>query len=212
VTDAILQGLTIIAGEWQRLAIAWHGAAALLIAALVVRRATQQWVTSSLTLPLFSVAALAWWAGNPVNTLAFAGTAVALVRAAASFPRMPLVWGRPWEVVSGATLCAFGWVYPHFLAGPWWQYLYQSPLGLIPCPTLAFIVGISVATPSLQSTRWGFLVSSIAAVYGAIGAFVLGVAIDWVLLAGAALLVVRSVVYLQVRREPLMVKAFGRTL
>jgi membrane protein implicated in regulation of membrane protease activity len=61
VSEAILHNLTTIAGEWRALAIVWHAGAALVLAVLILQAATQQLVAVALTLPVFSVAALAWW-------------------------------------------------------------------------------------------------------------------------------------------------------
>lgn len=89
----------------------------------------------------------------------------------------------------GAMLFAFGWMYPHFhetrSLSP---YLYAAALGLIPCPTLSDVNGIGPMTAGLGLLPWMLIISAAGIFYGVIGAVSLGVALDWVLLAGAVLM------------------------
>jgi hypothetical protein len=68
-----------------------------------------------------------------------------------------------------------------------------SPFGLLPCPTLLVVVGSTLVVANLGSWRWSGPLLMAAALYGAIGVFRLGVALDWGLLIGAALLAARMV-------------------
>ena len=89
----------------------------------------------------------------------------------------------------GLVLVGFGWTYPHFVeVHSWTSYLYAAPLGLIPCPTLSMLVGVSLIVGSLEAKAWAITVAAAALVYGVIGVFTLGVAIDAVLLAVAIVL------------------------
>jgi hypothetical protein len=97
--------------------------------------------------------------------------------------------------VPGAILFGFGWVYPHFLQTPSIApYLYASPLGLIPCPTLAAVTGIGLMTAGFGSLPWMLVIGAAGAFYGVVGALLLGVSLDWVLLAGAALMLLNAAV------------------
>jgi hypothetical protein len=101
--------------------------------------------------------------------------------------------------VPEARSCAgSAWFYPHFLSGPAWQYLYAAPLGLLPCPTLAYLLGASLLTNSFGSKTWAILLGSLGLLYGVIGVFVLRVALDWFLVAGGAVLVARAAAPLQI--------------
>lgn len=60
-------------------------------------------------------------------------------------------------------------------------------MGLIPCPTLSAIIGMTVVFGGLGSRSWSTVLAALAVFYGVYGAAVLGVTIDWVLAAGAAL-------------------------
>jgi hypothetical protein len=188
MTDVILSSAATIAREWTLRAIAWHGAALGLIIALVTGVATVRGAALGLTAPVFSVAMLAGWSGNPFNTVVFAAAGVLLWHAARQLPaaRAHRVHGR--EFGAGLALCVFGFIYPHFLDGSPWRYVYAAPLGLLPCPTLAFLIGVSLIVGRLGSRTWISILAPLGAIYGVIGVFVLGVTIDWVLLAGAALL------------------------
>ena len=86
-------------------------------------------------------------------------------------------------------LVAFGAVYPHFLATTsWTAYLYQAPLGLIPCPTIAAMAGVTLMTDGLQSKAWSSGIALLALFYGLIGVLVLGVMIDVAFIAAAVTL------------------------
>ena len=188
MVDVILSAAESIAREWRALAAVWHAAAAVLLLAIFSGAATNRGVAAAAAVPMFSVAGLAWWSGNPFNTIVFALAGALLLRIAYYLPagRVAIATGR--DLTAGIAMCAFGWAYPHFLDGSPWRYLYESPLGLIPCPTLAFLIGVSLIVKSFNSRAWISIVAPLGAIYGVIGVLVLGVAIDWVLVAGAALL------------------------
>ena len=188
-SDAILASAAAIAAEWRWLAIAWHAVFAfVLIAVLAFKIRDRRAIALTAALPFTTVAALAWWSGNPFNGTVFAVLAITLLAIAARLPASPIAMGAPWAVGAGACCCAFAWSYPHFLSGPSTQYFYAAPLGLLPCPTLALGVGLSLITQSFGSVRWAIVVSAVALTYGVIGVFALGVTIDWALIAGAAML------------------------
>jgi hypothetical protein len=187
VDDAILAGLTTIAQEWQPLAVAWHAGAAGLIV-MLWRGVDRRSIAALLALMAFSVATLAAWAGNPFNAAVFAATGTFMIVLAATRVSGPRGRVSNGHLVAGAIMCAFGWVYPHFLTGSPWQYAYAAPLGLIPCPTLAFIIGVSLLTNGFGSRAWGALFVGLGLLYGLIGVFALDVTIDWMLIIGAVLL------------------------
>ena len=188
-SDTILASAAAIAAEWRWLAVVWHAVFALLLgASLVFRIRNRRAIAMAAALPFTTVAALAWWSGNPFNGTVFTVVAIALMAIAARLPAAPIPIGTPWAVWAGACCGAFAWSYPHFLSGRWTQYFYAAPLGLLPCPTLALCVGVSLITKSFGSLRWAIIVFAAALTYGVIGVFVLGVTIDWALIAGAVML------------------------
>ena len=91
--------------------------------------------------------------------------------------------------VAGILLIAFGWVYPHFLqGGSWLQYLYKSPAGLIPCPTLSFVIGFTLLANGFSSRGLSIFLGALGLFYAVFGAFRLGVRLDLILMLGAAAL------------------------
>jgi hypothetical protein len=93
-----------------------------------------------------------------------------------------------WSLVAGAALVAFGWMYPHFVeTDTWVTYTYAAPFGILPCPTLSVVIGMTLMFAG-HSARWSAPLVVAGAVYGLIGVFSLHVALDVWLLVGATLL------------------------
>jgi hypothetical protein len=115
--------------------------------------------------------------------------AATLAGAAARFPNAPVrLSSRVW-VAAGLAFTVFGWTYPHFLeTDSWTSYLYAAPFGLLPCPTLSSVIGMTLLFENLRSRVWSTALVVAGLVYGAVGVFQLGVALDWGLLFASALL------------------------
>jgi hypothetical protein len=168
----------------------WHvGLAALLIALVSGFYPTRRLLGSVLALPVVSVAVLAWVSRNPFNGLIFTILAVLLLRAAISMPRTVVIPASSLWVVTGTSLVAFGWTYPHFLiTDTWTAYFYASPLGLLPCPTLSVVIGMTLIFGGLHSMAWSVPLFATGVLYGAIGVFILQVSLDVWLLSGSIVL------------------------
>ena len=76
-------------------------------------------------------------------------------------------------------------IYPHFLVGPAASYLYASPAGLLPCPTLAIAIGFALLGNGLGSRPWSLTLAAVGLFYGLFGVFRLGVYLDIALVGGA---------------------------
>jgi len=189
-SEQILVGLTTVANQWWALAVAWHvWVGAWLIAISIRRELSNRLLSAALMLPLLSVSVLAWTAMNPFNGAVFAALSLLLGSIAYRMPRGPVEIGSWPVVLAGGTLVAFGWTYPHFLETRHWAvYLIAAPLGLLPCPTLATISGLTLIVGGLRSTAWQLTVALVCLVYATIGIFRLGVLLDVGLFAGAAAL------------------------
>ena len=198
MSDDILTAATAIANEWRVLAAAWHILVAALCAIVWRRRVDGRAIAAVLALMPFSVAAMAAWSGNPFNATMFAAAGLAMMTLAATSVSAHLRLAGARDVAAGAIMCTFGWAYPHFLDGPAWQYLYAAPLGLLPCPTLALLMGVSLLADSFGSKAWAILLGSMGMLYGLMGVFALRVTIDWWLIAGAAVLLARAATPLRV--------------
>lgn len=189
----ILAGLTLIANRAELLAIFWHLAlGALGVAVLVGSQPSRRALTLGLSAPLASVAGCALYYANPFNGLVFGLSALATAWLAYRAPAAPLSAATGWTRVLGALLVVFGWTYPHFLEGPGLRYLYAAPLGVIPCPTLSAVIGITLLGNGLVGGAWSRLLACVGGFYAVFGALRLGVTIDLVLLAGAVGLVAQS--------------------
>jgi hypothetical protein len=185
--DDILSGLAGIANQWSAVAIAWHVAfGALLLGLAAGWRPSNRLAGACLTVPLLTVSALAWTSGNPFNGGVFAALFLVLAERARRLHPGPVRIASRGRAGAGALLVAFGWAYPHFLvADSWLAYLYAAPLGLIPCPTLSVMVGITLLFRGFGSRAWSVTLAGAGLVYGVIGVLWLGVTIDLFLLFGS---------------------------
>ena len=189
-SEAILSGATAIANQWRLLAIGWHVLFGLLLVGLLVGWRPSNRVAGYLLAASFlSVSALAWSSGNPFNGTVFGALAVLLLGRAARLSKAAVHIASSLLFVPGVLLVAFAWAYPHFLAADrWTTYMYAAPLGLLPCPTLSGVIGVTLILTCLRSKTWTTALAVVGLLYGAIGVFRLGVMIDYALLAGAAVL------------------------
>jgi hypothetical protein len=188
--SAILDGLTEISNQWRAVAVGWHVLIGLLVIGLVAGwRPTERLLAVLITLPLVSVSVLAWLAGNAFNGVVVAGLALLLFRYLPHLRPQRVRFDSAWPVLSGATMVAFGWMYPHFLTtDSWTAYAYGAPLGVVPCATLSAAIGIASMVAPLRSGAWAAALASGGLFYGLLGFFYLNVMIDIVLVGGAVAL------------------------
>lgn len=187
--EQILTSNTAIAHDGLMIAFLWHVALMLaFLAALYGWRPKPR--TEALliaTLPA-SVAGFAFAYGNPFNAAAFIALTVGLVAFAVRDRRAAILDVPRWSRTSGAAMLGFGWVYPHFLDGSAFTYLYAAPVGLLPCPTLAVAIGLALYTGGAGRRTWQLLLATAGLFYGVYGVARLGVWLDIGLIAGAGLL------------------------
>jgi hypothetical protein len=188
--ESILSWATTVANDWRWLAMWWHIALTGLVIALVRGfYPTRRLLGFMLALPVVSVAVLAGITRNPFNALSFTVLAVLLLRAASCLPVTTVMPASSGWVLAGVGLLAFGWTYPHFLiTDSWTAYIYASPFGLLPCPTLSVVIGITLIFGGLRSTAWSLPLFAAGVLYGLIGVFILEVSLDIWLLSGSILL------------------------
>ena len=197
----ILSGLTTIANRMTILAVIWHVlVAAVLIGLLAGWRPSKRQGAFLSSFPLLSVSILAWIYGNPFNGLMFLIFGIALAVLGIRLPCRKIIPAPVWCRIVGLSLIAFGWFYPHFLAGgTWLKYLYAAPLGLIPCPTLSLVIGFALLANGYSSRAWSVTLAVLGLFYGVFGTFRLGVKIDLTLITGAAILLICA---LMIRNSP----------
>ncbi len=189
----ILAGLISITNRGFIFAVAWH----LLVGAGLIA-AYQQWRASPrlegalLIAPLLSVSAFAWGVHERFNGTVFLALSAALGLISWRSNRVA-VPRQKWTRVLGVVLISFAWVYPEFLRGwPQVTYLIAAPMGLIPCPTLALVMGFTLLGYGPSSRAWAVVLALAASFYAGVGVMRLGVTIDLVLLVGAMGLAVRA--------------------
>jgi hypothetical protein len=203
-TETILVDLTALANQWQPLAIGWHVVTGALILAMIAGwRPSNRVAARLLTLPVLSVSAMAWTSGNPFNGATFGFLALLLAWFATGLSAEAVRVSSPPVTVAGGLLLTFGWTYPHFLAADrWTTYLYAAPLGLIPCPTLSALIGVTLILGRFESTLWPATLALLGIAYGVIGIVRLGVAMDGALLSGAGALGALCLFTAFQRRQP----------
>jgi len=186
----LLAQLGQITNTWRSVAIGWHAAIIAFLAALVLGwRPSDRLVIRLLALPMLSVSILAWTAGNPFNAVVFGALAIFGLLLAQSARAAPFETASGWSLGLGIVMVVYGLLYPHFVASSsWTSYLYAAPVGLIPCPTLALLVGVGFIVGLFRNRRWQLLVSAAAIFYGIVGVAKLQVNLDYGLLAGAVAL------------------------
>jgi hypothetical protein len=190
--DGILAGLSETANTWRSLAVTWHLLlSALLVAFVAGCRLSTRLIALVAIASVLTVSALSWVSDNPFNGIVFAALATALIAAATRRPAAAIEFDSPRRAVPGAALVVFGWTYPHFLtAEAWTEYAYAAPFGLIPCPTLAVVIGLTLLVRNIGTSAWKVPLIMAGFLYGIVGVFALEVVLDVALLAGALVLAV----------------------
>jgi len=192
-TEEILNGLQAIVDNYSVIAIIWHIAFYFFIICLLVKwHPSNKLMSILLCLPVISVAVLAWSYGNPFNGTLFAILAILIIVFAFKASNMRVSFSTWPFMLIGIILIAFGFMYPHFIkVNSIFEYLYASPVGLIPCPTLSILIGIILLFNPLGSPAITLSFIVFGLFYGLFGVFKLGVAIDVFLLFGSISLLVK---------------------
>jgi hypothetical protein len=188
-TREILAGLTAIANDAAVFAVVWHQLTAIMLVGIVGGwRPRRRVAIALLAAPLVSVAGFAIAYSNPFNAVVFGGAALVLLVIAARGDDQRVAPGPTWAIAAGAALIGFAWIYPHFLAtSSWVVYLYASPMGLVPCPSLALAIGAALLAGGVDR-RVALALAIVGLGYGLIGVARFGVTLDVGLLVGAAAL------------------------
>lgn len=176
--EVILQATSTMARELVGVAIAWHVVLLVIGFAIAIRReSSHRIVHVGMVALALSVAVSALAYGNPFNAASFGLLALGIAFAGARPHRtdapLPVL-----VLLVGVGAFVYGWTYSHFAAGSWHQLAWASPIGIVPCPTLAILGGAAIVTGGFGS-RW--LLGILAAwttFYATYGTLVLGVWLD----------------------------------
>jgi hypothetical protein len=191
--EEILDGLHAIANDYVTLAKIWHLLFYVLIIALLAGwTPSNQLLGSILCLPLLTVALLAWMRGNPFNGALFTALAIWLFVFSMGISGLPVVMAQWPFVMTGIFMMTFGLVYPHFIeTNSHIGYLYASPAGLIPCPTLSVVIAFLLIFNGLNSAYISLAFVIAGLFYGLFGLLKLKVQLDLFLVVGAVVLLIK---------------------
>jgi hypothetical protein len=192
--EEILAGLTALANEYSNIAIVWH-----VIILIIIGGLFAGWKPSNglmillLSSLIMSVSVFAGLQGNFFNAAVFAILVIMSIYATLRSGIGNIAGDRSWVDIGGLILIIFGLFYPEFLtSGSLIEYAYASPTGLIPCPTLSVLTGFALVYKGFRSQTWSMAIGISGMFYGLFGVIYLGMHIDWVLVAGAGLLLMNT--------------------
>ncbi len=190
--SAILAVSEGIARDAFWLAVAWHVLVGASLLYLFLRRRIRTRTAATLLMaPIASVSLVSLTHDSPFNGLLLLFVAAIGAALALRLPDGLTSGGPRWARALGGLLVVLAWTYPHFSTGRGWTAsLYGAPMGVLPCPTLALVVGLTLVGGTLRARAFSTFVGIAGAFYGVYGVLKLGVAIDMGLVAGAAALVV----------------------
>lgn len=191
----ILVRLAAIANERVAFAAAWHIVILAFCIALLGHavRPTVRVATLALATPLVSVSAFAFTGGLAFNGAVFGVLAIVLGALAVRLPRERVRFASQPTVVLGAGSVVYGLIYPHFLEGAApIDYLLGAPTGLIPCPTLAVVIGLTMIGGGFGAPVWSRTLASLGLFYGVLGVAWLRVGLDVGLIVASVSLFVVS--------------------
>jgi len=198
----VLRGLGELSEQFSLISGIWH---VIFFAALVLLaagwRPTHRQAGVVLALPAFSVSILSLLTGHYINGLIFAGLFLILMILSSRFKEEQVSTG--WNIfsISGALMVLLAWLYTYFFQqGGFLPYLYGSPVGVIPSPTLSIMIGFTLLFNAFKSRVWALVLGLTGLAYGLVNAFWLGISLDYGLMAGSLILILIKVIR-QVERE-----------
>jgi hypothetical protein len=194
-TEEIISGLQKIVNDYSTIAIIWHIMFYALIAALIFRwLPTNRLFVLLICVPIFSVATLAFLSGNPFNGLLFSILTVLIIIFGLRASIQPVQTSQIIFMFIGIVMIVFGLVYPHFIsADSYLKYLYASPVGLIPCPTLSILIGFLLLYNGFGSQPITLTIIVFGLFYGIFGVLKLAVYLDIFLVFGTIALIVKYI-------------------
>ena len=198
-TEEILNGLQTIVNDYSTIAIIWHVIFYALIAALIFKwLPTNRLFGLLICAPILSVAVLAFLSGNPFNGILFSILTVLIIISALRASSQPVQTSQIIFMVIGIMMIVFGLVYPHFVnTDSFLKYVYASPVGLIPCPTLSILIGFLLLYNGFGSQSSTLTFIAFGLFYGIFGVLKLAVFLDIFLVFGTIALLVKYFISLK---------------
>jgi hypothetical protein len=192
-SEDIINGLQSIVDDNSAFAVIWHCVFYILIAALALKWTPSNKLSGLLTcLPLISVAIFGWLTGNPFNGTVFSIATILMFIFGLKASGQPINYSQFPFIIAGILMITFGLVYPHFIKpDSIIKYLYASPAGLIPCPTLSVLIGFLLLYNGFGSQPITLTLILLGLFYGIFGVLKLRVYLDLFLLFGTLTLLVK---------------------
>lgn len=199
----ILKILGSVANNYSGVAIGWHVLILIMVVLLAFKwRPSNSLMSAIVCLPVVSVGVLNFMEGNPFNGIVFSVLAVLFLFFGYRGNRDSVKVASVLPVIAGSLMVIYGFFYPHFLEGTSLiAYLYAAPTGLIPCPTLALLIGFAMIFDGFKSKGWSLTLIAAGIFYGGFGIFRLKVTLDIVLLAGTLLFLVQFLFSINFKRK-----------
>jgi len=197
-SQEITDGLQKTVNDNPMLAIFWHAVIyAAIIAWFTTWQPSNRLLALSMCLPVLSVAILAWLSGNPFNGTTFLILSAFILIIGLRISLKPAALSEPVFVIAGILMVVFGLIYPHFTGQTVVRHLYASPLGLIPCPTLSFLIGLILIFNGLGSKAIQLTLIGYGLFYGIFGILKLAVYVDLFLISGTLALLGKYIITLK---------------
>jgi len=192
-SQEIIEGLQAIVNQNIMFSIGWHVAFYALIAALIAKwKPSNELFALLIGLPALSVAFFAWLSGNPFNGSMFSVLAILVLIFGLKASNRSVQFSSLPFAIAGVGMILFGLIYPHFVeATSIFKYLYASPLGLIPCPTLSVMIGFLLLFRGFGSSSITLTLIVFGLFYGIFGVLKLAVYLDLFLVAGTITLLAK---------------------
>jgi hypothetical protein len=190
--ERVLTELAALASLARGLALLWHLAMLLVLWALWTGRwrPSRRLAAMLSAAPVATAAILAAAVKNPFNAAVLGLTAVALLAFGARLSTRRVEWSAPWAASLGAAAVAYALVYPHFIPGGLELAVFLAPVGVIPCPSLALVLGLGLLGDGFGSKAWSAVAVVVGLFYALFGILRLGVWLDVGLLVAAISLAV----------------------
>lgn len=194
-SEEIINGLQSIVNDYPTIAMIWHVVFYILVAALFAKWEPSNKIFGLLiSLPLVSVAILAWITGNPFNGIMFSIAAILILIFGLKAGSQSINYSQLTFIIAGILMILFGLIYPHFInPDSVFKYLYASPVGLIPCPTLSIIIGFLLLYNGFGSHSITLTLIILGLFYGIFGVLKLAVYLDLFLLFGTITLLIKYI-------------------
>jgi hypothetical protein len=132
-----------------------------------------------------SVSVVSAASASYLNAATFAVLCAALVGLSSAARDEGVRAGPRSTAMLGIALIAYGFWYPAF-ARDWLEALWASPVGVLPCPTLAVLAGFTILGGGLGKPTVPIVLGTWVAFYAGFGVVGLGVVLDAGLLVGLA--------------------------